>query len=221
MREWQTLFPSPIQATERLSVDPKCSLRVKRSPRIWQGCSLSERPLITGMVEYLANSSIVPCLKDRIMTPATYRDNTRAISRTSSPRPSCRSFGLRKMACPPSSSIPTSKETRVRVEAFSKTMPRHFPARVRRSRASPLPRFIRAALSRRRVMSWGSASLIEIKSLLIGSPPCGQSVWQGVPECRCPGGGTPGPSPRRLHPPPSSPPPRGYLQCRRRQGCGR
>ncbi len=44
-----------------------------------------------------------------------------------SPRPTCVSFGLRKSAWPPSCVMPTSKETRVRVDAFSKIIARLFP----------------------------------------------------------------------------------------------
>src|SRR6056297_999602 len=53
---------------------------------------------------------------------------TRAVSRTGSPRPICVVAEERNRAWPPSWYIPTSKDTRVRVELFSNSMPRVLPA---------------------------------------------------------------------------------------------
>ncbi|MCY1465035.1 hypothetical protein D9M71_831330 [compost metagenome] len=61
--------------------------------------------------------------KVRIITASTIRDITLAQSAIGSPRPSWVSRGERKIAWPPSWIMPASKETRVRVEAFSKIMP--------------------------------------------------------------------------------------------------
>ncbi len=43
-----TLLPSPTQAKVRPATGPRCSSKVIRSARIWQGWLLSVRPLITG-----------------------------------------------------------------------------------------------------------------------------------------------------------------------------
>ena len=50
-------------------------------------------------------------------------ESTRAVSSIGSPRPSWVSRGDRNRAWPPNCAIPTSKDTRVRVEDFSKIMP--------------------------------------------------------------------------------------------------
>ena len=49
--ELQTLLASPTHAIFRSRVEPKCSQIVRISARIWQGCSRSESPLITGICE--------------------------------------------------------------------------------------------------------------------------------------------------------------------------
>src|SRR3990172_12762090 len=67
----------------------------------------------------------------RIMIPSAYRDRTRAVSRTGSPRPICVSAGERNRACPPSRVIPTSNDTRVLVDAFWNTIASDLPARGR------------------------------------------------------------------------------------------
>ncbi len=54
------------------------------------------------------------------MTTSHMRDTTCAASSTGSPRPSCESRVLRKIAAPPSWCIPASNERRVRVDCFSK-----------------------------------------------------------------------------------------------------
>ena len=62
------------------------------------------------------------------MMPSTYRESTRAVSAIGSPRPSCTSRGERKSACPPSCQVPTSNDTRVRVDDFMKIIASDFPA---------------------------------------------------------------------------------------------
>src|ERR1051325_11029667 len=62
------------------------------------------------------------------MMPSTYRESTRAVSAIGSPRPSCTSRGDRNKASPPSWYVPTSNETRVRVDDFMKIIARDFPA---------------------------------------------------------------------------------------------
>src|SRR5262245_26538514 len=59
-----------------------------------------------------------------------YPLSTRAVSRTGSPRSSCVPCKPRYRACPPSSYIAISKLARVRVDAFSNTMPSTRPGRV-------------------------------------------------------------------------------------------
>src|SRR3989440_10787742 len=56
-----------------------------------------------------------------------------------SPRPSCKSLGFRNRACPPSCVIPTSNDTRVRVDDFSKIIARLRP----RSGSYGSPAFVR------------------------------------------------------------------------------
>src|SRR5580658_6063706 len=86
----------------------------------------------------------------RIMMTSTKRDSTRAVSAMVSPRPSCISAPVSMIASPPSSRIPTSNETRVRVEGRSKIMASVLPASGREAGSAPLTRaaFIAAALSR-------------------------------------------------------------------------
>ena len=62
------------------------------------------------------------------MIPLTMRERTRAVSAIVSPRCSWMSFELRNSACPPSWYMPTSNETRVRVEAFWKIIASDWPA---------------------------------------------------------------------------------------------
>src|SRR3989442_9631186 len=129
----------------------------------WQGCSLSSRPLITGTLALRASSRTFSLLKARYMMPSTLRLRPLAVSAIVSPRPSCRSLGLRKRAWPPSCVMPTSNETRVRVEAFSKIIARLLP----RSGSYGSPAFVRflilAASSRRPTRS-SFTSRIEIRS---------------------------------------------------------
>ncbi len=66
------LFPSPIQATlSSLRSTSKFSCMVSRSAMIWQGCSRSVSPLMTGMEAKRASSSTSSCAKVRIMIPST------------------------------------------------------------------------------------------------------------------------------------------------------
>jgi hypothetical protein len=90
------------------------------------------------------------------MIPSAYRERTRAVSPTVSPRPSCRSREERNMASPPSWNIPASKETRVRVEDFSKIIARVFPDSALRQRTGS--RLTRAARSSRPRISAGVQS---------------------------------------------------------------
>ena len=79
-------------------------------------------PLMTGTEAAAAKRSTLSCSKVRIITASTISERTRAVSSTGSPRPKWESFGLMARAWPPSWCMPTSKETRVRVELNSKIM---------------------------------------------------------------------------------------------------
>ncbi len=50
------LLPSPIQATVLPAMLPRCSWKVCMSASSWQGCRSSDRPLITGTLEWAAKS---------------------------------------------------------------------------------------------------------------------------------------------------------------------
>ena len=65
---------------------------------------------------------MIACSNVRIITTSTIREMTRATSSIGSPRDSCVSPRLRLIAMPPSWFIPASNDTRVRVDAFSKTI---------------------------------------------------------------------------------------------------
>jgi hypothetical protein len=118
IREWATLFPSPMNASTVPRSSPRFSRIVSMSPRAWQGWWRSERPLITGTVAERASSSTTSCPNTRAMIPSTYRDRLRAMSSVVSRLPSLMSSGPRYSACPPSCVIPTSNETLVRRDGF-------------------------------------------------------------------------------------------------------
>src|SRR5881398_1233086 len=65
------LLPSPIHAIRLPSHPPTASRTVKRSASTWHGCDRSVRPLITGMVAWLASCSTSPWSNVRIMMPST------------------------------------------------------------------------------------------------------------------------------------------------------
>src|SRR6188472_3908448 len=59
IQEASTLLSSPLQATVRPRIGPRCSSKVITSAITWQGCDTLVRPLITGTVAYLASSASV------------------------------------------------------------------------------------------------------------------------------------------------------------------
>ena len=61
------------------------------------------------------------------MMPSMKRLSTRAVSLMGSPRPSCMSRSERNSARPPSCCMPTSNDTRVRVEDLVNIMPSVLP----------------------------------------------------------------------------------------------
>ena len=89
--------------------------------------------LITGTVACSASSATSSSGPVRIPIAATWRESTYAVSRTDSPRVSCRSSVRSTIGWPPSSAMPASNDTRVRVEGFWK-----ISATVRRASTSEL-----------------------------------------------------------------------------------
>src|SRR3990172_3019072 len=69
--EWQTLLPSPTQASRVRDRSSPRSHRVKKSAMAWQGCSRSDKPLITGTEAWRASSSTVRWEKTRAVTMST------------------------------------------------------------------------------------------------------------------------------------------------------
>ena len=100
---------------------------VIKSANTWQGCSSSVNPFIIGIDDTSARVSTPFCEKVLIIIPSKYLDNTLAVSWIGSPRPICKSFELKNRGWPPSSYIPTSKDTLVRVDAFSNIIPNDLP----------------------------------------------------------------------------------------------
>src|SRR3989304_4307593 len=96
--ELATLFPSPMKATRIFRRSLPRSPAVIRSARTWHGWCPSVSPLITGTVAGAGSSTAVSGGTVRITTASAYRERTRAVSRTGSPRPICVSCGDRKSA---------------------------------------------------------------------------------------------------------------------------
>ena len=107
-----------MKVTTLPAIGPRISSNVKMSVSTWHGCSSSVSALIVGILENSANVSTSLCAKVRMTAPCAMRPRTRAVSWIGSPRPSWMSFALRNSALPPSSRMPTSNETRVRVDDF-------------------------------------------------------------------------------------------------------
>ena len=123
------LLPSPTQAMtlpcrhcKGCCVSPRCSMKVNKSAKIWQGWNSLVKPLITGTRELAAKLLILSCPKVRIITKSTMRLITLALSSMGSARPSWLSPVVKCTTAPPIWYMPASKLTRVRVEAFSKIM---------------------------------------------------------------------------------------------------
>ena len=77
--------------------------------------------LKTGTAASAASSSRIASAPVRTPIASTWRDSTSAVSFADSPRESCISSPRRTIAWPPSSTIPASNDTRVRVLGFSNT----------------------------------------------------------------------------------------------------
>ena len=137
---------------------------------------------MTGQSAYSASVSTSAWSNRRAITPSTYRPSTRAVSFSGSPCPSWMSSGPRNIAWPPSRVIPVSKETRVRVEGFSKII----PSVASLSRGSVSPAFIAAARSSSASSSAGVTSSMSRKSSVASGIVCGVLVWFVVSfENRC------------------------------------
>ena len=91
-----------------------------RSASAWQGWWPAVSMLKTGTVAVCASSSSSASGPVRTPIAAMWRDSTRAVSPTDSPRESCSSSRRSTTGWPPSSKIPASNDRRVRVEGFSK-----------------------------------------------------------------------------------------------------
>ena len=94
---------------------------MNRSASAWHGCSKSDRELTTETEEADAKSSSRSCSNVRSTIASTYRLSTRPVSSMVSPRPSWRSVDEITSGWAPSSATPTSNDTLVRVDGFSKT----------------------------------------------------------------------------------------------------
>jgi len=140
---------------------------------IWQGWDLLVRPLITGTVACCASSMRSSWFWARIMMPSTKRDRTFAVSAIVSPRPSCMSPAEMSSDSPPSCRMPTSKETRVRVEGRWKISAMIFPASRAVVSCVPLlrparPAFI--AFASLRMMRKSAPSKSERSRKCLGAP---------------------------------------------------
>ncbi len=203
------LLPSPIQATVRPRIGPRCSSKVCRSAITWHGWLLSVRPLITGTVAAWAKRSTSSWRLARIITASTMRDSTLAVSSTVSPRPSCMSEPEAMVTAPPSWRMAASKEKRVRVEFFSKIIARVLPRAGTSLSGSAWPQPRRAALRRlasssmaRRVSaSCRQRSMKCLGCELISSLGSGTEEW-GRPPGQAPAAGG------SSRPPPFVAPPR-------------
>ena len=91
-----------------------------RSASAWQGWWPAVSMLKTGTVATSASSSSSASGPVRTPIADMCRDRMRAVSPTDSPRESCRSSRRSTTGWPPSSKIPASNDSRVRVECFSK-----------------------------------------------------------------------------------------------------
>ena len=101
---------------------------VCRSASTWQGWNSSVSALITGTLDVLASALIRRWAKVRMATASTYRDSTREVSSMVSSRPSWDIRPSTMTGWPPSWEMPTSNESRVRVEFFSKMTATDLPA---------------------------------------------------------------------------------------------
>ena len=102
-------------------------LEGQESAITWQGCDILVRPLITGtrgVARQFFESTGRGADHDRVEIA---RQHARGVGDGFAAAEL--EFGAREHdASPPSSHMPTSKDTRVRVEGLSKIMPRNLPA---------------------------------------------------------------------------------------------
>src|SRR4051812_4877869 len=117
--EWHTLLPSPTYVKFKPRIEPKCSSRVMKSANAWQGCSKSDKALITGTREFAAISVMVSWAYVRSTITSTHRSTLRATSAIASRSPRGELVWSTKMALPPMVLKPDSKLSRVRRLAFS------------------------------------------------------------------------------------------------------
>jgi plastocyanin len=131
----------------------------------------------------------------RTAIAATCRESTKAVSRGDSPRESCISPERSTTAWPPNSCTPISKETRVRVEGFSKIRATPRPASAREESGAAFNSIARsssvsssAALSSAPVRKWGGTvrqfmgpvAIVCAASLLVAGCGSGKSSASGT-----------------------------------------
>ena len=142
-----TLLPSPLQAIVRPSIGPFCSSKVITSAMIWQGWDASVRPLITGTVACARE------LVERLVRSGA--DHDRIDIARQHPRRVGDGLAAAELHVVPvehdrrrrrAGASPTSKETRVRVDGFSKIIASILPSSGRLVRGL---RPLRAALHAR------------------------------------------------------------------------
>ncbi len=125
--ELHTLLPSPIYARSIPLSLPRTSWMVNRSDITWQGCSKSDKPLITGTSEFFASSFRVSCFLTLAKMQSEYLLKTLALSPIVSPLPSCVMLSFMSIAFPPSCIIAVSKEIRVLVDGPSNNINKILP----------------------------------------------------------------------------------------------
>ncbi len=113
------LEPSPRKVSVSPAIRPWAARMVCRSASTWQGWNASVSAFITGTVAAAAIASMRSWPNVRHTIAATCRSSTRAVSAAGSPRPSCADWASMTSGWPPSSAMPTAKDTRVLVDGLS------------------------------------------------------------------------------------------------------
>ena len=153
---------------------PNASRIVRRSASAWHGWCSSVSMLKTGTSEAAASSSIAAW--DVIRTPnaATWRENTRAVSTSDSPRESCISVSRSTSGWPPSSNTPASNDSRVRVDGAWNSSATDRPSSAREDSGAAF-----SAAARSRISSRSAG-----RELAAGEEVAGQA-GNVPPRCAC------------------------------------
>src|SRR6266545_3313926 len=163
------------------AVRPNRSCTVCRSASSWHGWNPSVSAFTTGTVAAWARSTSRWSSNVRITMASTYRESTWAASDIDSPRPKWVLRASITSGWPPSWAIPTSNDTRVRSDSFSKITA---TARPSSGRASSGFRLRSAARSRTSACSAAVRSSSRRKCRITSGPPrkcgaCGAFSWGG------------------------------------------